>query len=335
MVRFLWILGAPGAAVSAPAAEYHWPTANTAFAEHKPYEAFVQPTQSGETISGLFGCVRNGGRQFHEGIDLLALQRDRRGEATDEVVSIGPGVVRYANNTAGWSNYGRYVVVEHPSDSLGVISLYAHLASVARSTVPGAEVKGGQMLGIMGRSAAGYTIPRERAHLHLEVGVWLSRHFQAWYNAQQYSARNRHGIFNGFNVVGLDYLDFVERQRAGEVRDLRDYTARLPVAVSVVVRETLVPDFVQRYPALLADATVDNPAGWQIDFTWFGLPKFWRPLGEAELGRVTAGGPTVVFHDEKLLERYPCQDVVELRRGNALPGAKLQQILAILFTASP
>lgn len=331
-----WLaFGALGAGVSAQSANFHWPTPNRAFAERKSYEEFVQPTESGRAVSGLFGCVRSGGRQFHEGLDLLALNRDRRGEPTDEIFSVNSGIVRYVNRTPGWSDYGRYVVIEHPAYSLGAISLYAHLASVERSVEPDASVEAGQRLGVMGRSAASYSIPRERAHLHLELGVWLSTNFQSWYDAQRYRTRNRHGIYNGFNVVGLDYLDFVERQRAGEVQDLQNYVVRLPVAVSVVIREEMRPDFVQRYPALVAEVSPDHLAGWQIDFTWFGLPKYWRPLTDADLAQVPGEEPTIVFHDAKLLERYPCQSVVQMRRGSALPGPKLRQILAILFSRAP
>ena len=320
-----------GGVLAAQSGAFHWPTPNRAFAERQPYEKLVQPTVSGRTVSGLFGCVRSDGRQFHEGIDLRAVNRDRRGEATDEISSLRPGVVRYANGNSGWSDFGRYVVIEHPAESLGVVSLYGHLASLARNTVAGAQVEAGQVLGVMGRSAAGYTIPRDRAHLHLEVGVWLSRNFQAWYDAQRYSSRNRHGVFNGFNVVGLDFLDFAERQRAGEVADLREYDARLPVAVSVVVPDEMTPDFVDRYSALLAAVPAGDHAGWQIDFTWFGLPKHWRSLSRGELAGSSGGGPTIVFHDENLLERYPCQSVVQMRGGTPLPGPKLRQILAILF----
>ena len=47
-----------------------WPTPNPAFQNGKPIEAYVQATVSGRVESGLFGCVRNGGSRFHEGLDL-------------------------------------------------------------------------------------------------------------------------------------------------------------------------------------------------------------------------------------------------------------------------
>ena len=52
-----------------------WPTPNQAFQRGEPIEAFVQPTVSGKVESGLFGCVRNDGAKFHEGLDLFPIQR--------------------------------------------------------------------------------------------------------------------------------------------------------------------------------------------------------------------------------------------------------------------
>ena len=62
-----------------------WPTPNPAFQNGKPIEAYVQATVSGRVESGLFGCVRNGGSRFHEGLDLYPIKRDGRGEAVDPV----------------------------------------------------------------------------------------------------------------------------------------------------------------------------------------------------------------------------------------------------------
>ena len=92
-------------------AELVWPTPNQAFLKGEPIEAFVQPTASGEIKSGLFGCVREGGRRFHEGLDLFPIERDARGEAKDLIFSVLPGRVVYVNDRPGWSSYGRYVVV--------------------------------------------------------------------------------------------------------------------------------------------------------------------------------------------------------------------------------
>lgn len=310
-----------------------WPTGNTAFLEGKPYKDFVQPTVSGNVVSGLFGCVRSSGTQFHEGLDLFPVERDSRGEPTDTVHAVLPGIVRYVNKRVGNSSFGRYVVVEHTDSQPSFISLYAHLASVETQIQPGVKVDGGQKLGVMGRSAGGYSIPRERAHLHIEFGVWLSRRFSNWYAGQRYETKNQHGLFNGFNTVGLDFLDFVERQRTGQVTSLLEYVQRLPTAATVIVHTNGTPDFVERYPELLVEYDRERPTtAWSIDFTWFGLPKAWRQISDPETSKSGKLSKEVVFHDSELLGRFPCHDLVQVNRGRVLPGDRMQHTLSVLFS---
>jgi len=332
--RGVAVLAMLGGTLSAPAADLVWPTPNPAVADGGTYADFVQPTESGLIESGMFGCVRTNRHQFHEGLDLKAVQRDKRGEATDPVFVMWDGTVRYANSQPGASNYGRYVIVEHVDDDLTFFSLYAHLLSIVPATSRDAAVTAGQQLGVMGRSAGNAPIPRERAHVHVETGFWLSTGFQRWYDAQKFGRGNEHGVFNGMNLVGFDFLDYVERRRAREVSSVRDYVSRLPVAATVIVRSTVMPDFVTRYPALATAARpASGVAAWQIDFTWFGLPKAWRPLGPDDPETQKVSGREIVFADAALLERYPCQKLVRWRDGRAMFGSRLQETLDILFSA--
>jgi hypothetical protein len=74
---------------------------------------------------GEYGFVRNPRRfgsaiiftRFHEGIDIRPLNRDAGGEPTDVIHAIAAGKVAYTNSVAGYSNYGKYVVVEHTFDN--------------------------------------------------------------------------------------------------------------------------------------------------------------------------------------------------------------------------
>lgn len=317
----------------ARAADLVWPTPNRAADQGRPYAEYVQPTESGLVESGMFGCVRTSGRQFHEGLDLRPVQRDQRGEAADSIFAMLPGVVRYANAVPGASNYGRYVVLEHPDDGLSFISLYAHLLTIAAEMRPDAPVPAGQTIGIMGRSAGARPIPKARAHVHVETGFWLTRDFQRWYDQRKFPNANEHGVFNGMNIVSFDFLDFVERLRAGEVRTVREYVMRQPTALTMIVRSTRVPDFATRHPGLVtAPPPAEGIAAWQIEFTWYGLPKAWRPLGAADPAVEAVTGRAVVFADAALLERHPCQRVVRAQGGEHVPGAKLQEILDLLFT---
>src|SRR5687768_1006479 len=89
-----------------------WPTPSTDWAEGKSPSHWLQHAGSGEPESGGYGGVRSAGGQFHEGIDIKPVSRDRRGEPQDSVFAAMSGVVRYVNTTAGDSSYGRYIVLE-------------------------------------------------------------------------------------------------------------------------------------------------------------------------------------------------------------------------------
>src|SRR5947208_7011013 len=157
---------------------------------------------------GQYGFVRDptdtaGGvvyTRFHEGIDIRPLHRDAHGEPLDEVRAIADGKVTYANLVPGYSNYGKYIVIEHHWDSSSYYSLYGHLSSIAVQS--GDTVNRGQRIAVMGYTGTG--LNRERAHLHLELNLMLSHQFEAWYNTFFRNDPNHNGIYNGMNLIGLD-----------------------------------------------------------------------------------------------------------------------------------
>lgn len=286
-----------------------WPTPNPAFQEGRPVEDFIQPTASGRIESGLFGCTRNDGARFHEGIDLFPIFRDRNREATDPIYAVLPGRVAYINNIAGHSSYGRYIIVEHPQVTPAVHTLYAHMRSFAPGLEVGSPVEAGTVLGVMGRSAGGYTIPRERAHLHFEIGFRFSDRFQRWFDEQGFGSRNHHGVWNGMNMVGIDPLDFYTQLRNGSVATIRQYLQSEPVAAVLRVHRAQTPDFVQRYPALLKRPLDRNRelAGWDIHFTWYGLPLLWDPLYRDEGVRGNAGSVQILRYNRTLIDANRCR----------------------------
>src|SRR5207237_2213821 len=138
--------------------------------------------------------------RFHEGIDVRPLHRDENGEPLDEVRAIADGKVVHTNFVPGYSNYGKYIVIEHRWDDSPYFSLYGHLSSIA--VQPGNAVKRGQTIAAMGYTGAG--LNQSRAHLHLELNVMLSHRFEAWYNGFFKHDTNHNGIYNGMNLAGLD-----------------------------------------------------------------------------------------------------------------------------------
>ncbi len=333
---FVIALSAVVASVAQSSPDYRlrlgWPTANHAYANGEGLEAFIQPTVSGEVESGLFGCVRTGGNQFHEALDLMPISRDRRGEATDEVYAVLGGVVRHVNPRAGASSYGRYVVIEHVGTAPSIYTLYAHLAEVDPAIQVGAGVTTSQVIGIMGRSAGGYTIPKDRAHVHFEMGLRLTDGFQRWYDWKKFGSKNQHGVWNGMNLVGFDPLAFYNAFRAQQVDTFDDYLRGLKPAVKVRVAARRTPDFVERYPSLRVGPTPPGtPAGWEVSFDRFGLPFAWRQLRAEDLKGFKRDEVRVTWTDEDELKVCRCKDLVRTRRGQPVPDRDLQTSLQLLF----
>lgn len=320
-------------ALQAQRIEISWPTPNTAYLEGKPITEFIQPTAAGEPESGLFGCRRSGGRQFHEALDLKPLRRDRRGEPTDPVFAAMNGVVRYISRSPGNSNYGRYIVIEHPDVEPAIYTLYAHLAEVAPEIVVGGVVTRGQTLGVMGRSSSEQAIPRERAHLHFEMGVVLSRDFQSWYDWKKFGNNNPHGTYNGMNLLGFDPLEFFDQYRARRVDTFREYFAHMQTAVRLRVATQRLPDFVQRYPSLIAKPLPAGQlvGGWEVRFNEMGLPFSFTPLTPMEMIGVGAGSVQVLEANEAILKQHRCKSLVVEKRGSWAIGRDLQEVLQLVF----
>ncbi|NJL19446.1 MAG: M23 family metallopeptidase [Bdellovibrionaceae bacterium] len=206
--------------------DFQWPTENRALAEGR-LEEFYQPTIRNRLISGQYGFVRTSGpeppryfERFHEGLDIRPVRRDAAGEPLDPVSAAAAGVVRYVNNRPGASNYGRYVVVEHPVGGHRVFTFYGHLARVG--VAAGAEVARGGELGILGYTGTGIT--KERAHLHFEVTFRIQEDYAKWYveRGKKFGeeSRNDHGDWNGLAFLGVDPAPVLLAAHRGEAMTL-------------------------------------------------------------------------------------------------------------------
>ena len=328
----LLVLAATTSFLRAERFDIAWPTPNPAFAEGKGIGAFLQPTGSGDPESGGFGCVRSSGAQFHEGIDLKPVRRDARGEPADDVYAAMDGVVRYINNRVGESSYGRYLVLEHPGTAPAVYTLYAHLSRIAPGIAAGVPVRRGQTIATMGRSAGGYAIPRDRAHLHFEIGLMVTRDYQAWYAWKKFGSPNEHGIWNGMNLMGFDPLDFLRRWRERQIDTAGDYFAQMEPAVRLRIATSRVPDFVQRYPALVTKAMpMGLAAGWEITCNWTGLPFRWTPLDASQVAGMGPNDVVILAVDDAQMRRQHCKDLIDMRHGRRVPGRDLQEVLQQVF----
>jgi peptidoglycan LD-endopeptidase LytH len=330
-----WWAAAAGFWASAAGAErlqLVWPTPSTAWAEGKPPSQWLQHAGSGDPATGGFGGVRSGGGQFHEGLDIKPVARDRQGEPLDDVFAAMPGVVRHVSASAGDSSYGRYVVLEHPTMTPAVYSLYAHLARIAPGIRVGEQVAAGQVLGTMGHSSGGYMIPKDRSHLHFEIGVAVTRDFQAWYDRRRFGSRNEHDMWNGMNLMGIDPLAFFNEWRAGRLANVQDFFNRMETVVRLRIATHRTPDFVTRYPSLLTKPVPWGPvAGWEIRFNWTGIPFSWTPLSALEVAGLPPDQPHVIEVNAAAERRERSKSLAVSRRGTWITGKDLEIVLQQLF----
>lgn len=311
----------------------HWPTPNKAFFENGPEKDFIQPSSSGKIVSGKFGCTRNNGKAFHEGLDIKPLRRDHHGEATDEIYSIMEGKVVHVSRGAGSSNYGKYIVIQHYGVKPSICTLYAHLKDISPDIHAGTFVEGGTVLGIMGRTSSNVKIPKNRTHLHFEMGLMITDNFDSWYEAQKYQAKNIHGMWNGRNIQGFNPLDFFTQLRAGKVTSMEEYLKNLPIAFKIRVYDRKIPDFIKRYPSLLINKFhANNHFGWEIGFTWFGLPTQWKSLEYNETIRNNPTQITLAAYDKEVLQATACKNMICFdKSGQPQLGSSLKTLLSLLF----
>lgn len=238
-----------------------------------------QKTQPWE--AGSYGLVRNPFRasdgqvmfsHIHEGIDIKPLKRDAAGEPLDMVRPMAPGVVVHVNDAAGGSNYGRYVVVEHEVPEGKIYTLYAHLAAVTCEV--GQQVGTGNELGRLGHTGRG--LDRVRSHVHVEVCLMINSAYD-----QFAPAANKHGLYNGLNLAGMNAADFLMRCKDGEPLSLKAYMATLPEHYRVRVPAVGTMDLLHRHPFLYKGDWSKRPAALDMAFTAEGVPIAVYPANEA------------------------------------------------------
>lgn len=262
------------------------PTENQHLFNGEPdkFYMYVDRTFEGEVTKpwegGSFGYVRSPVRvgthvvmsRFHEGIDIAPVKRDKSGNPLDLVMSIASGVVVHTSSIASRSNYGKYVVVEHNWENSKVYSLYAHLAEITAAI--GDRVDSGSVLGRMGYTGAG--LDRTRAHVHLELGLLMSTHYQAWHD-QNFGSANYHGNFNGMNLAGVDVAEFFLEHRKNPNLKFSEFVLSRPVQFKVAVPVgNEEPEFLSRYPWMRRPG-VANPASWEIGFAATGHAVSFTP----------------------------------------------------------
>jgi len=240
---------------------------------------YVERNYKGEKSTpwegGQYGFVRDpidtaGGlvyTRFHEGIDIRPVHRDANGEPLDEVRAIAAGKVVHANLVPGYSNYGKYIVIEHRWDGSSYYSLYGHLSSI--HVHPGDSVTRGQAIAVMGYTGVG--INRERAHLHLEFDLMFSHQFEAWHDAFFRNNPNHNGIYNGLNLAGLDVARLYLALHKNPSLTIAEFLSGEETFYKVTLPKARNFELPKLYPWMLA-GNRNRQASWEVSFASSGVP---------------------------------------------------------------
>lgn len=325
-------VAAPAAPVSPYWGALRLPTDRTNLLTAATNESF-QTTATGNPDSGLFGTVRtdsNGRGQFHEGIDIRCLRRDRAGNPLDAVYAAADGTVAYANRGAGLSNYGKYILIAHRDPIGTVYTLYAHLAQIDDAIRPGVPVRTGTILGIMGHTSTS-GIPLERAHLHFEVDLMFNRQFDAWFRGKK--LKPDHGLYHGWNFLGIDPLVVLAYSRDHGAPDMGRILAAQPVAFELVVKAPSLPDFFKMYPALWTGAPfAAGPV--VLSMTDNGVILNGRSATSAEAALLRGGRAAVLKTNPTVLGRNGRRLVVPAGGGWKIGESGWEWLELLLYPAS-
>ena len=266
---------------------FHLPTANRALFDKGAEDKFFVPTTGKTWTSGTYGCVRSGGWQMHEGIDIKCVQRNRHDEPADPVLATDDGIVAYLSDKPALSNYGRYIVLQHNVGGLEIYSLYAHLAELQSGLKAGQAVQTGEKIAVMGRTSnTRERISKDRAHVHFELNLFYNEHFSAWFKKHYPTEHDDHGIWNGQNLVGIDArLVLLAEHEEGARFNLLNWIQHRPELCRVLVRKTNFP-WVKRYSMLVkndSNLPKNKIAGYEIALDFNGLPFELVPRAAAQI----------------------------------------------------
>jgi len=294
---------------------FQFPTANHALYDAGQELKFFAPTAPDKPwTSGSFGCVRSDGWQMHEGLDIEHLHTDKAGEPTDAVMATADGTVVYVSTKAALSNYGKYIVIRHIIEGLEIYSLYAHLSAVQPGVAAGKTVKAGEVIATMGRTSnTSERIGKERAHVHFELNLFVNENFGSWYK-RYFTQHNDHGIWNGYNLDGLDPRDILLDERDPKF-SLLNFVRSQTELCRVVVRATSFP-YLKRYAPLVLKnprAEKEGVAGYEVALNYNGLAFALMPRAASEIkGKERF---QLLSVNEKEYNAHPCRKLVTQRSG--------------------
>ena len=317
VIRFLICIAFVVPGFNGAAETFHLPTKNLALFKPGEDEKFFVGTIGKPWTSGTFGCVRSGGSQFHEGLDIRCIERDKKGEPIDSVMATADGTVVYMNKKSGLSNYGNYRVLKHHIDGLEVYSLYAHLREIRSGLKIGSTVKSGEAIAVLGRTTnTREGISKDRAHVHFELNCFVNERFSSWYKKTFPGQRNDHSEWNGQNMIGFDpRAALLADQKLGEKFNLVNWFQNQTELCRVVVRDTNFP-WLKRYAPLICSNPVaqkEGIAAYELVLSFNGMPFQIIPRAASELKG--SAKYRLVSVNEAEYQNNPCRKLVTKRNN--------------------
>jgi len=294
---------------------FQFPTANRELLKDGGETNFFTATNPERPwTSGAFGCVRNSGTRFHEGIDIKSMEQDDEGESIDTVMAARSGKMVYINRNISASNYGKYAVLLHDLEGLPLYTLYAHLRNVDEALNVGDVIDAGATLGTLGRTTNTRDgISKMRAHLHFEIGVQVNTKFSQWFDRWYKGGNNFHRGWNGMNLLGLDAAKILKRANAGSLEILEHLKSEPILCRLMIFLEDF--DWLERFPQLVDDDNLEDRApiqAWEVHLNFNGIPVRMIPVRN----EVQSGGAKykILKVDDEILKKHPCSGLI-FRKG--------------------
>jgi hypothetical protein len=169
-------------------------------------------------------------------------------------------------------------------------------------------------------------IPAANGHLHFEIGLMLNARFDRWF--RRHKLTPDHGLFNGWNLIGIDPLLVYEMQEEEGGVELRALLAAVPRAFELVLKTPRQLDFFKRCPALWQGPEFGGGA-MVIACSENGLPLGGRCVGQQETAELGRRAHFVLHVDPSTLGRNGCRIVVG-GNGKWRLGAEGEKWLAML-----
>lgn len=110
-----------------------------------------------ESLSNIFGMVRNAGHRAHQGWDLMAV-------VGTPVYAISDGTIV---DTGFSGDYGNYVILEFNYYEKKYFAFYAHLSQISKQK--GDCVIAGEVIGNTGKTGNAAKLNSSEDHLHFEI----------------------------------------------------------------------------------------------------------------------------------------------------------------------